>query len=268
MKLKKILLLSIFTAFTGLVSYAALSIEGSYQGKNLYVQNPEDGDGFGFCATKVTVNGDVMPGGCSSNAFEIDFSLFNIEIGEPVFIVIEHSDGCKPTILNPEVLLPKSTFNVESISITQSGTLTWKTTNERGKLPFFVEQYRWNKWVQVGEVQGKGTSGSNAYEFQVAPHSGENTVRVVQVDHSGTKRSSKEVKFTSSVPAIEKNPVKVKDVINFTAGGKPIETKYEIYDAYGNIVKKGVGTSVPCGNLLKGAYYINFDNKTEKFFKG
>jgi hypothetical protein len=268
MKLKKILLLSIFSAFTGIVSYAALSIEGSYQGKNLYVQNPEDGDGFGFCATKVTVNGDVMPGGCSSNAFEIDFSLFNIEIGEPVFIVIEHSDGCKPTILNPEVLLPKSTFNTESISISPSGALIWKTTNERGKLPFFVEQYRWNKWVQVGEVSGKGTSGTNSYEFQVAPHSGENTIRVVQIDHSGTKRSSKEVKFTSTVPAIEKNPVKVKDVINFTANGKPIETKYEIYDAYGNIVKKGVGTSVPCGNLLKGAYYINFDNKTEKFFKG
>ncbi len=268
MKLKKILLLSIFSAFTGIVSHAALSIEGSYQGKNLYVQNPEDGDGFGFCATKVTVNGDVMPGGCSSNAFEIDFSLFNIEIGEPVFIVIEHSDGCKPTILNPEVLLPKSTFNTESISISPSGALVWKTSNERGKLPFFVEQYRWNKWVQVGEVQGKGTTGTNSYEFQVAPHSGENTIRVVQVDHSGTKRSSKEVKFTSTVPAIEKNPVKVKDVINFTAGGKAIETKYEIYDAYGNIVKKGVGTSVPCGNLLKGAYYINFDNKTEKFFKG
>lgn len=268
MKLKKILLLSIFSAFSGFVSHAALSIEGSYQGKNLYVQNPEDGDGFGFCATKVTVNGDVMPGGCSSNAFEIDFSLFNIEIGEPVFIVIEHSDGCKPTILNPEVLLPKSTFNTESISISPSGALTWKTSNERGKLPFFVEQYRWNKWVQVGEVQGKGTTGTNSYEFQVAPHSGENTVRVVQVDHSGTKRSSKEVKFTSTVPTIEKNPVKVKDVINFTAGGKAIETKYEIYDAYGNIVKKGVGTSVPCGNLLKGAYYINFDNKTEKFFKG
>jgi hypothetical protein len=268
MKLKKLLLLFLFTAFSGFVAQAALSIEGSYQGKNLYVQNPEDGDGFGFCATKVTVNGDVMPGGCSSNAFEIDFSLFNIEIGEPVFIVIEHSEGCKPKILNPEVLLPKSTFNTVEISVTNTGMLSWKTSNERGKLPFYIEQYRWNKWVQVGEVQGKGTTGINAYEFQIAPHSGENTVRVVQVDHSGTKRSSKEVKFTSNVSVVEKNPVKVKDVINFTSGGKPVETKYEIYDAYGNIVKKGVGTSVPCGNLLKGAYYINFDNKTEKFFKG
>jgi hypothetical protein len=268
MKKIKLLLPVFFAMFSSITSFAALSIEGSYQGKNLYVQNPEDGDGFGFCATKVTVNGDVMPGGCASSAFEIDFSLFNIEIGEPVFIVIEHNDGCKPKILNPEVLLPRSTFNTVEIKVSASGALTWKTTNEQGKLPYFIEQYRWNKWVQVGEVQGKGTPGTNSYEFQVAPHSGENTVRVVQVDHSGTKRSSQEVKFTSTIAAVEKNPVKVKDVINFTAAGKSVETKYEIYDAYGNIVKKGVGNSVPCANLLKGAYYINFDNKTEKFFKG
>jgi hypothetical protein len=264
----KLLLLLVSTAFFSVASFAALSIEGSYQGKNLYVQNPEDGDGFGFCATKVTVNGDVMPGGCSSSAFEIDFSLFNIEIGEPVFIVIEHNDGCRPKILNPEVLLPPSTFKTAAITVSNGGKLSWTTTNEQGKLPFIIEQYRWNKWVQVGEVQGKGTPGSNSYEFQVAPHSGENTIRVVQIDHSGQKRASKEVKFVSSIAMVEKNPNKVRDVINFTSNGKPVETRYEIFDAYGNIVKKGVGSSVPCSNLLKGAYFINFDNKIEKFVKG
>jgi hypothetical protein len=244
-----------------------LSIEGTYQGKNLYVQNPDDPEGFGFCATKVTVNGDIMPGGTSNSAFEIDFSLFSIAIGEPVFIVIEHNDGCTPKVLNKEVLLPKSTFTISSINCAPDGKLKWSTTGEQGKLPYQIEQYRWNKWVKVGEVQGKGTSGANAYEFEVDSHSGENTVRVVQIDHSGQKRTSTEVKYKTSIASVEKNPVKVKDIINFTAGGKSIETKYEIYDAYGNIVKKGVGSSVPCGNLVKGAYYINFDNKTEKFFK-
>jgi len=246
---------------------ASLSIEGTYQGKNLYVQNPMDDDGFGYCATKVTVNGDVMPGGTNMGAFEIDFANFNIAIGEPVFIVIEHNDGCKPKILNPEVLLPRSTFVVTYIAVTTGGKLTWTTTGEQGKLPYVVEQYRWNKWVTVGEVQGKGTQGSNSYEFQITPHSGENTVRVVQVDHSGAKRTSKEVKFTSTVAFVTKSPAKVKDIINFTANGQPVETRYEIYDAYGNIVKKGVGSSVNCSNLLSGAYYINFDNVNEKFIK-
>lgn len=256
-----------FVCFNWYFSQAALSISGTYQGKNLYIQNPENEDGYGYCVSKVTVNGDVMPGGTGSSAFEIDFSSFNIGIGEPLFIVIEHNENCKPKILNPEVLLPRSTFNVTNIAVSSTGKLVWSTTDEKGKLPFFIEQYRWNKWVQVGEVPGNGTSGKNDYEFQVVPHSGENTIRVVQVDHSTEKRSSSEVKFKSSVPAIQKNPVIVKTVINFTANGKPVETKYEIFDAYGNIVKKGAGTSVDCENLLKGAYYINFDNKTEKFFR-
>ncbi|MEY3236157.1 MAG: hypothetical protein RI883_258 [Bacteroidota bacterium] len=257
----------VFSLLSSFVIGATLSIEGTYQGKNLYVQNPMDDEGFGYCATKVTVNGDVMPGGTNMGAFEIDFANFNIAIGEPVFIVIEHNEGCKPKILNPEVLLPKSTFVVKTITVSTAGKLNWTTTGEQGKLPYIVEQYRWNKWVTVGEVQGKGVAGDNAYEFAVNPHSGENTVRVIQVDHSGTKRTSKEVKFTSSVAVVTKSPVKVKDIINFAANGQPVETRYEIYDAYGNIVKKGVGTSVNCSNLLSGAYYINFDNVNEKFIK-
>jgi len=264
----KIIISLLFFSFLSMFSFGEnLSIEGTYQGKNLYIQNPMDDDGFGYCATKVTVNGDVMPGGTNMGAFEIDFANFNIAIGEPVFIVIEHHEGCKPKILNPEVLLPRSTFIVTAINVSTNGKLTWTTTGEQGKLPYIVEQYRWNKWVTIGEVQGKGVSGINSYEFSVTPHSGENTVRVVQVDHSGQKRTSKEVKFSSSAAVVSKSPTKVKDIINFSANGAPVETRYEIYDAYGNIVKKGVGSSVNCQNLLSGAYYINFDNVNEKFIK-
>jgi len=254
--------------FSILTARADLSIEGSYQGKNLYVQNPEDEDGFGFCATKVTINGDVMPGGVSRSAFEIDFSLFNINVGDPVFIVIEHNNGCTPKILNPEVLLPRSTFQVTEMTISDDGLLKWKTTSEQGKLPYIIEQYRWNKWVSAGEVDGVGTPTENSYEYKIIPHSGENKIRVVQVDNSGTKKKSDEQTFTSSLTMVEMAPKKVKSEIKFTTNGAAIETKYEIYDAYGNIVKKGYASSVNCENLRKGAYYINFDNKNEKFIKG
>src|SRR5210317_2480058 len=125
--MRKFVALTLFF-LVNITVFAALSVEGTYQGKNLYVQNPMDDEGFGYCATKVTVNGDIMPGGTSMGAFEIDFSLFNIEIGEPVFIVIEHNEGCKPKILNPEVLLPRSTFEVTKMNITDAGKLTWTTT--------------------------------------------------------------------------------------------------------------------------------------------
>lgn len=251
----------------GMSAMAALSVQGTYQGKNLYVQNPMDDEGFGYCATKVTVNGDIMPGGTSMGAFEIDFSTFNIEIGEPVFIVIEHNDGCKPKILNPEVLLPRSTFTIIDIKVNTGGELSWSTSGEQGKLPFVIEQYRWNKWVTIGEVEGKGSGDSNSYGFTVTPHSGDNTVRVVQTDHSGTKRPSSEVKFSSSTAKVTKTPAKVKNEIKFLSNGSSVETRYEIYDAYGNIVKKGVGSKVNCSNLLRGVYYINFDNVNEKFIK-
>jgi len=264
---KVILVILIF--FLNLVAIAALSIEGRYQGKNLYVQNPMNDEGFGYCATKVLVNGDVMPGGTSVGAFEIDFSLFNIDIGEPVFIVIEHDNGCIPKILNPEVLLSRSTYSIVKMNISSEGKLEFRTKGEQGKLPFVIEQYRWNKWVAAGEVlgKGKGNGEENAYDFALTPHSGGNTVRIVQIDHSGIKRPSGEVKFVSNSPVIKKTPAKVKNQIKFIANKKSIETQYEIYDAYGNIVKKGVGDYVDCSNLLRGVYYINFDNVNEKFIK-
>jgi hypothetical protein len=120
----------------------------------------------------------------------------------------------------------------------------------------------------VGEVDGTGNPGANDYSFKVTPHSGENKVRVVQTDHTGKKRPSDAVTFVNTdiqEPIV--SPKKVKNSINFTSGNVPIETKYEIYDAYGNIVKKGVGSEVDCSNLKKGAYYINYDNKNEKFIK-
>ena len=116
-------------------------------------------------------------------------------------------------------------------------------------------------------VEGKGSGSENTYKFAITPHSGENTIRVVQIDHSGSKRPSKEVKFTSSSSKVTKTPAKVKNEIKFLANGSAVETRYEIYDAYGNIVKKGVGSKVNCSNLLRGVYYINFDNVNEKFIK-
>jgi hypothetical protein len=262
-----ILLLILFIGGT-FASYADLSLEGHYQGKNLFIQNPEDEDGFGFCVTGASVNGESVSDGIESSAFEINFEEFNIKIGDPVFIVLDHGIGCKPKILNPEVLLPKSTYEIQSISCTPEGKLNWGTTSESGKLAYVIEQYRWNKWVVIGEVDGIGTSAANEYNFNVTPHSGENKIRVAQTDHTGKKRPSKAVTFANTtINEPEFNPKRVRDIIKFSASGKPIETKYEIYDAYGNIVKKGVGSQVDCSNLKKGAYYINYDNKNEKFIK-
>ncbi|PZE16374.1 hypothetical protein DNU06_13760 [Putridiphycobacter roseus] len=255
--------------FQTLGLFANLSLEGHYQGKSLFIQNPEDEDGFGFCVTQVTVNGKPIVESVQKPAFEIGFDELDIKIGDLVFIVLEHGIGCKPKILNPEVLLPKSTFEIKEMSCSADGNFTWSTLNESGKLAFIIEQYRWNKWVVVGQVNGIGLNTLNNYSFKVSPHSGENQLRVVQIDHSGKKRVSEPIKFVnSSIQAPNFFPKRVKDVIKFSAEGVAMVTKFEIFDAYGNIVKKGLASEVDCSNLRKGAYYINYDNKSEKFIKG
>lgn len=244
-----------------------LSVQGNYQGGNLLISNPTQSDGFGYCVSKVTVNGDVLPATIQSNVFEVDFKLFSFKIGDPVFVVIEHSNGCQPKFLNTEILLPKSTFVCTRIQCSNNGMLQWSTTKENGVLDFIIEQFRWGKWVEVGNVKGNGSNRSNTYTFQVNLHSGKNTLRVSQRDNSKKLRSSSSVEVVSTIEKVTKTPSRVKDVIHFKSNGKSVKTKYEVFDAYGNLLKQGFGEVVNCSNLLKGIYFLNFDNSSEKFYK-
>lgn len=252
---------------SNLIFAAKLSLEGVYQGKNIYVQNPTDASGFGFCISKIYVNGDLMPISLNSATLIINLKALKMAIGEPVFLVIHHSDDCTPKIVNTEVLLPKSTFQLNAISVSNSTDLTWSTTGESGKLNFLIEQYKWDKWVIVGEVMGQGTATLNNYSFKLFPHSGKNEVRVSQIDNTLKKRSSRSTTFISTISAVSKSPTKVKDFITFKSNNAEVETYFEVFDAYGNILKSGKASKVDCRKLLNGLYYLNFDSKTEKFIK-
>ncbi len=262
--MKKILSLSLFLTLLNFIANAngVIILEGNYQGKNLYIQNPFAGSGVGFCVFEVRVNGNVTTDEWNSSAFEIDFSAQQLKLGDKVEVKISHKDDCKPKVLNPEVLKPKSTFETVSISVDKDGTLKLQTKGETGKLTFVVEQFRWNKWVNVGEIEGKGTAGPNDYSFKIAPHSGENQFRVKQVDYTGKPRYSPVAKYRSMSPEVTFSPIKASKDITFSS-----ETMFEIYDSYGNIVKKGFASMVDVSNLPKGIYYINFDNKTDQFVK-
>lgn len=261
--MKKAFLISLVSLFFAAHSHAGVIVlEGHYQGKNLYVQNPFAGSGVGFCTFEVTINGSVTTDEINSSAFEIDFKNAQLKMGDPVIVKIKHKDDCKPKVLNPEVLKPRSTFETVSVNLDKDGTFKWKTKGESGILTYFVEQYRWNKWVKVGEVEGVGSASEHAYQFKITPHSGENKVRVKQIDYTGNPRYSKAAKSISTVAEVTFSPPKPKDNVAFTS-----ETLYEVYDAYGNIVKRGYGGNIDVSNLKKGEYYLSYDNKTEKFSK-
>jgi len=262
-----LIILSVAFGIKGFAQGGVIILEGNYQGKNLYVQNPFGSGGVGFCVTEVLVNGNITTDEINSSAFEVDFKPHKLNIGEKVEIKIKHKEDCKPKVLNPEVLKPKSTFEVIAMTVDKDGNLKWSTKSETGKLAYAVEQFRWNKWVKVGEVDGIGTPSTNNYTFKVTPHSGKNQVRVRQTDYSGQPRLSKPVDFVSDVKEVTFAPIKVSKDITFVANEKPSETMYEIYDQYGNVVKRGYGSSIDASNLTKGGYFLNYDNKMGEFIK-
>lgn len=252
---------------TGVKAQQEMVLEGTYQGQNLYVQNPFASSGVGFCVINVTVNGQQSIDEINSSAFEIDFSSYQLAKGSPVEVKIEHKEDCSPRLLNADVLKPTSSFVITSMNITPDGNFTFSTSNESGKLPYVIEQKRWNKWVKVGTVQGKGASGKNDYKINLKPHSGKNTFRIKQVDFTRKPRYSQEKRLIrSSVKEVfikNENPMKLEGNIIFgNESGAEVSTLYEVYNETGLIVKKGYGSKVDMSGLDKGAYFVNYDNKT------
>ncbi|MBA3284692.1 MAG: hypothetical protein H0U27_06480 [Nitrosopumilus sp.] len=252
-----IILTLINTAFAGIIV-----VEGKYQDKNLYVQNGYAGNGVGFCTYEVTINGKTSTDEVNSSAFEIDFAAFQITPGTVVVVEIKHKDDCSPKVLNPEALKPKATFEVVNINIDKNGLLNWETKNEMGSLNYIIEQFRWNKWIPVGEVKGGGSLEKNTYSFMTTAHSGENKFRVKQIGYGDVSKSSNSVAYISTSGQPTYTMASGYKAIQFSG-----ETMYEVFDAYGNVIKRGYGNNLDIANLSKGSYYLCYDNIMTDFKK-
>lgn len=239
---------------------ATLIIEGKYQNKNVYVLNSIGSSGVGFCAHEIKVNGNITTDETNSSSFEIDLAALKLKFGQNIVIEIDHNEGCTPKILNLEDLKPKPTFEIMTMNVSPSGLLKWSANNETGSLPYVIEQFKWNKWVPVGEIQGAGTPENHEYTFQLSMHSGENKYRVKQKGLNSVSRFSQEVTVKSLLDkpsfAIRKN----NSGIDFSQ-----DTGYELFDAYGTVVKRGFGKQVDIDKLDKGKYYLCYDNTMTEF---
>ncbi len=260
--MKRFLYIFLFIALNILnANSQEIVLNGTFQGDNLFVKNPFSPSGVGFCVYEVDVNGLTSTDEINSSAFEIDLSVYGFKIGQEVNVEIKYKENCLPIVLNPEVLNSRATFELTSIEI-KDNKIQWSTVKEAGALPFVVEQYRWNKWIEVGRINGKGISSASEYASPVRLHSGENRFRVKQTDYRGKPKYSKEITFNSTKPEVTFMPTRVDDVLTFSSA-----TMYEIYDEFGGIVFKGYGESVKVSGLQKGKYYLNYDDKLGTFVK-
>ena len=232
-----------------------ITVNGVYQGKDIYVTNPTATSGVGFCIFEVLVNNQTTKDEVNSSSFAVDLSVWGFKKGDPIQLVFRCKEKCDVRLVNPEFFYPTSTFSIESIKLSNEGLLEWTTLKEGISLPYRVEQFRWNKWINVGEVLGIGEPVSCKYSIKVNLTSGLNIFRVLQTDWKG-QHYSQEVRIDSPVKAVGINNVKFGQTLELTA-----ETDYELYSEFGNLVLKGRGQSINTAALSKGVYYLSYDNK-------
>lgn len=258
MKIRGFIILA-FTFATSLVSAGVLTLQGVYQGKNLYVQNPFTGNMKDFCTNEVFVNDKLVLNSVQSSAFEIDLSF--LSMNDPVTIKIAHKDDCKPKILNPQVIKATSSFTFQALNI-DSELVSWVTKGEKPKGRFFLEQFKNNAWTTVREMSGKENPIINNYAEKGSHHSGLNKYRIKYLQNDGQVFYSQVAEFMSDLKPIEMYPKRVTDKIYLSR-----EADYEILDQYGNVISKGTKKEIDLLKASTGVYYLNVDNQTIKFFK-
>lgn len=251
-------------------------LEGHYEGKNLFIENPRTGiegnisvedrrsfpkDHWEKCIDSIWVNDQFCKANVTHDAFAIELESLGFHIGDSIKIIIFHKDNCKPKILNPGHGR-KSPFDILEMAIDEENVLRWviKKFSPDEELVFHVEQFRWNKWVKVGET-GPDTVGGAFYSFALTTlHSGENKVRVKHIDSSNRPRYSSSVNVLNDKPAPKFG--KNHSVKYFTFSEA---TLFELYNAKGDIIKKGFDSVIEIHNLEAGTYYLNYDKAMTKF---
>lgn len=157
---------------------------------------------------------------------------------------------------------PVASFEILSIKVSKDGLVSWTASNEQGSLPYSVEQYIYDKWVKVSQVNGIGTPTPNSYSVPVILHSGENKFRVRQKGYDNMSRFSDAIIFYSKKEAVTYSVLEKNQRLEFSN-----DTYFIIYNPYGAVMKQGYGISVDISDYKKGYYCLIYDNKLGGFQK-
>ncbi|MTI22598.1 T9SS C-terminal target domain-containing protein [Fulvivirga sp. RKSG066] len=238
---------------------AELVLSGAYQGKDIYVQNPYDPATKLFCTQEVYVNDRQIYNQPRVSAYRIDLSY--LSINDLVVIRITHSEGCKPRVVNPQVLKTTSSFKFLTAE-TDNNSINWMTQGERGGGVYIIEQETEEKdWHIIDNVPAKEALQTNSYTVN-APHTkGVNNYRVKYQPDKGEAIYSMEMAFSQSelitfYPSVATTTLTLSD-----------SARYVITDYFGKEVKQGEGIEITIDELKPGEYYLNIQNRKEKFVK-
>jgi hypothetical protein len=256
---KKITLLGFYLLFSSSLFAEEIKINGVYNGINLHIQNPHDGNG-NYCISTIYVNG-IQTKIPSSTVITLDLGSMNFKIGDKIEIKIIHQDKCKPKIINPNALLIRGDFHFGKLKVDDEG-LYWEGRGEGENGQYFIETFKNSSWQAEKAILAKGTRGINSYTLQVNHIAGLNKYRIKYVDSPEKFYYSDEIEFISDKEKVYFYPKNVSTTIYFSK-----VVKYEILDLNHKTILKGSGNEIDCTSLLSGTYYLLYDNRTEQFYK-
>ena len=162
---------------------------------------------------------------------------------------------------NAQTQVRFATFDIVGDSM-----VNWKCNESKNAINYIIQQYRWNRWVDWDTVKSTPGKDSASYSFNINKyvHAGLNKFRVRAVNELVTMLSySKSISFTSSklkARAIARQYSTKNHIIDF--GRKEC---YELYSKDGKLIKKGYTQMVGVAELVKGSYYLNYDNINTEF---
>lgn len=185
--------------------------------------------------------------------------LLSVFIFSSSFTLNKESEGGGTESAAEKVI---STFEIQSFKISKDGLVSWTAVNERGSLPYVVEQYIFDKWVKVGQINGIGSPSPNSYSVPVIFNSGENKFRIRQKGYDKMSRFSDAVTYYSKKEPVFYEVTDNNQTIEFSG-----DTYFIIYNPFGAIAKQGYGNSVDISNYAQGYYCLIYDNKLGGFEK-
>ncbi|MFN3403213.1 MAG: hypothetical protein ACK40G_03900 [Cytophagaceae bacterium] len=228
----------------------------TYQGKNLYFQNPYTEDMKTFCTKEVWVNGKRVLGYQDGSAFEVDLSYFNLD--DTVEVIVFQHASCKVKVLGgyPRGKNPFAYNFFKADEKESRFEISWKS-----KKPFtahvYLERFQYNIYTIIDSLIN--IKPDTVYTFNPKHLSGINKCRLKTKLSDGQVLYSHVEEFISSRPKIKPVFLGADKRITFNASAD-----YEILNTQGEVIMSGTADEISLQPLEAGIYYLLVDNRIYK----
>jgi len=233
-----------------------------YQARNIFINNSLiDVKEEKYSINSIKINGEEYKAlQKRSSVVAILFEKTNAKIGDSIKIEIFHQTGYYPTVVNPEVFEKLCLFEIVSSKLNDN-VLSFTTQYETFDNTYYIEEYRMDKWREIGEIKGEGGNGLHTYNFDVTPYLGVNYYRIFQKDFYNEKIYSEILSFSISKKAVKIISIDSKQ-IKFSE-----KTTYSIINASGSEILHDINSIIDISNLADGKYFVCFENNYSPFSK-